>query len=383
MTPPPTHRSPIEVRPVESRRAVTPFWRAGLVAQGRDPAFSPPLLHELNLTITPGNTPFARDNDGRAWTAFRDGQPVGRIYAVKDHAHLAIHKDGAGHFGFLEAIDDDAVWDALFATAAAFLRERGLTRMTGPFSASINHECGLLVEGHDTPSTTHTNYAPRYYARQLERLGFVGIKDLIGYEGPVAGSPLPGRVKRARARWAGSKDLVIRSAVGREAVATLNAIYNDGWSGNWGAVPVSDAEASFLAELAQPLLPRDWTTIVTWKDEPIGVLAMAPDVNEAIHGLGGKLFPFGWARMLWRLKVAGVKRVRVPVIGVRRAWRGTRVGAMAAASLLADAVEKAQAAKVRRMEVSWMLEENRSVINLVASLPATHTKTWRLYGKEL
>jgi hypothetical protein len=373
----------LEIRPVETDADVALFWRAGLTAQGGDPNYAPPLLKEVRLTITPLATPFARANDGRSWVALRDGTPVGRIYAVKDHAHLAAHADGAGHFGFLEAVDDDAVWDALFATASAFLRERGMSRIAGPFSGSVNHECGLLVDGFDTPSSTHTNYAPAFYARQLERLGFAPVKDLLGYEGSVADSRLPARVAAARAKWRGSAHLRLRRAEGRDAVLEINDIYNDGWSGNWGATPVSEEEARFLAELAQPILPRDWTTIADWKGEPIGVLAMAPDLNEAIRDLGGKLMPFGWAKMLWRLKVSGVSRVRVPVIGIRRRWRGTTVGAMAAAALLSDAVEKARAAKVERMEVSWMLEENRSVVNLVASLPARRTKTWRIFGKAL
>ncbi|MFD1703912.1 hypothetical protein ACFSCV_12955 [Methylopila henanensis] len=375
--------SAVDVRPVRSARDLKPFWRAALAAQGGDPNFSPPLLQELKETLTPGATPFARANDGRAWTAFRDGAPVGRIYAVKHHAHLAAHGDGAGHFGFLEAIDDDAVWDALFATAFGFLRERGLTQVTGPYSASVNHECGLLVEGFDTPSTTHTNYAPPYYARQLERLGFRGVKDIVGYEGELAESRLPERVARARSRWRSASDLTLRSAVGPDAVATINDVYNDGWSVNWGAVPVTIDEARFLAELAQPILPRDWSTIADWRGEPIGILTMAPDLNEAIHDLGGRLAPFGWAKLLWRLKVAGLARVRVPIIGVRRGWRGTRVGAMAAAMLLADAVEKARKAKAKRLEVSWMLEDNRNVIHLVAGMPARRTKTWRIYQRSL
>lgn len=373
----------IDVRPVVTAQDVTAFWRAGLIAQSGNPHYSPPLHKEVKATMTPGATPFARANDGRSFVAYRDGAPVGRVYAVKHHAHLAAHGDRTGHFGFIEAVDDDAVWDALFDAAFAFLRERGLTRVTGPYNASINHECGLLIDGYDTPSTTHTNHAPPAYARQLERLGFRPAKDIYGYEGALADSRLPERVARARAKWKGSADLELKRSQGPTAVPTINAVYNDGWSGNWGAVPVTEDEARFLAELAQPILPPDWTMLAYWKGEAIGVLTMAPDLNEAIHDLGGRLLPFGWAKLAWRLKVAGLKRVRVPIIGVRRGWRGTRVGAMAAAALLADAVEKARKAGAERLEVSWMLEENRNVLNLVAGMPATRTKTWRIYQREL
>ncbi|WP_245479591.1 hypothetical protein, partial [Hansschlegelia zhihuaiae] len=265
MSLPPSHADgPITVRPVEAKGDLRPFWQAGLEAQGSDPAYTPPLLKEIVEVLTPRATPYAKANDGQAWTAFRDGRPVGRIYAVKDHAHLEKHRDEAGHFGFLEGVDDDAVWNALFETAAAFLRERGLTRIAGPFSASVNHECGLLVEGYDARSTTHTNYAPRHYAAQLERLGFKGLKDIVGYEGRLADSRLPERVSAARARWRDDRNLVIRPAQGPDAVAAINSVYNDAWADNWGSVPISLEETRFLAELAQSILPKDWTTLAYW-----------------------------------------------------------------------------------------------------------------------
>lgn len=373
----------LQIRPVASRADVELFWRASLVAQGDDPAFSPALLKEIVDVMTPGATPFARANDGRAFVALKNGEPVGRIYAVKNAAHLEKHRDATGQFGFIEAIDDDAVWDALFETASAFLRERGLMRIAGPYSASVNHECGLLVEGFGTRSTTHTNYAPPYYAAQLERLGFRGVKDILGYEGALAESRLPQRVARARAKWRDSHNLVLKAAVGPDALASVNDVYNDAWSRNWGSVPVALEEAKFLAEMAADIMPKEWATLAYWLGRPIGVLCMAPDLNEAIRDLKGRLLPFGWAKLIWRLKVSGLSRARVPIIGVRTEFRGTRIGAMAASALLADAVVKAKAAGAERLEVSWMLEENRPILNLVRGMPAQRTKVWRLYEKGL
>ena len=44
-----------------------------------------------------------------------------------------------------------------------------------------------------------------------------------------------------------------------------------------------------------------------------GVLVVLPNINEAIADLDGKLMPFGWAKLLWRLKVRGLKTLRVRV----------------------------------------------------------------------
>ena len=39
---------------------------------------------------------------------------------------------------------------------------------------------------------------------------------------------------------------------------------------------------------------------------PAAFMVALPNINEAARDLGGKLFPFGWAKFLWRLKVQGV-----------------------------------------------------------------------------
>jgi GNAT superfamily N-acetyltransferase len=189
-----------------------------------------------------------------------------------------------------------------------------------------------------------------------------------------------------RARWTGSADLTLWHMDAKDlegSARKVNAVYNDAWSDNWNAVPVSDEEAIFIAKLTKPILRADWTSIAEWRGEPVGVLSLVPDINEAIADLKGKLFPLGWAKLMWRLKVAGVSRARVPLIGVRKKFRGTRIGAMAAATLLADAVEKARGAGISRLEISWMLEDNRGVLNLVESLPATRSKTWRIFSRAL
>ena len=74
---------------------------------------------------------------------------------------------------------------------------------------------------------------------------------------------------------------------------------------------------------------------------------------------------------------------RLPMIGVASRWRGTQIGSMAVSLLLAEAVAQARRAKVEEMEISWMLETNHAVLNLVASLPARHTRTFRVYEMNL
>ncbi|MHB8885461.1 MAG: GNAT family N-acetyltransferase [Methylovirgula sp.] len=160
-------------------------------------------------------------------------------------------------------------------------------------------------------------------------------------------------------------------------------IYNDAWQNNWSSVPVSRAEAAMISHLMLPVSKPAWIRIARWRGEPVAVVAQIPDVNEALAPLHGRLLPFGWARLLTHIHWRGTQRTRIPMIGVAKRWRGTPVGSLAVRMLLAEAIEQAQKAGVVEAEISWMLENNRGILNLIAALPARHTRTFRIYEKDI
>ena len=81
------------------------------------------------------------------------------------------------------AVDDQAVADALFDAARAWFAERGISQLRGPANPSMNYECGLLVEGFDSPPTFMMTYNPPYYAKLIERAGFEKVHDLLAFIG--------------------------------------------------------------------------------------------------------------------------------------------------------------------------------------------------------
>ncbi len=101
----------------------------------------------------------------------------------------------------IDAIDERGVFAVLFRHAADFLRARGLRRMRGPFSLSINHEAGLLVKGFDQPHVVRTNHAPPYYGRHIEALGLRKAMDLLAVVCRIAESVFPERVAKIANRF--------------------------------------------------------------------------------------------------------------------------------------------------------------------------------------
>ncbi|HEY8031418.1 MAG TPA: hypothetical protein VIF02_03290 [Methylocella sp.] len=374
------------VREVQSQAGVEAFVAAGKCAQNGNARWVEPLRDEMLKVFDKKRSALMLENEIQPFVAFRDGQPVGRIVAVVNQAHLEKYRDSCGHFGMIEAIDDRDVFAALLQQAAGFLRARGLHRMRGPFSLSINHEAGLLVKGFDQPHVVHTNYAPAYYGRHVEALGFRKAMDLFGYVCRIAESDFPSRVSKAANRFDAAKEIrTYGLSLTRwpTEFSQVLRLYNDAWKNNWSSVPVSNAEARLIADLTLPVARPSWIRIAKWRGEDIAVVAQIPNLNEALVGLGGKLWPFGWARMLWRIHCQGTRMTRIPMIGIASRWQGTPIGSMAISLLLADAITKARGAGIEEAEISWILETNRAMLNLVRSLPAHHTRTFRVYECEL
>ncbi len=374
------------VRKVQSPADVSAFMAAGKRAQTGNSRWIEPLREEMLRVFDKKRSPMMLENEIQPFVVFRDGQPAGRIVAVVNRAHLEKYHDACGHFGVIDAIDEREVFAVLLQHAADFLRTRGLRRMRGPFSLSINHEAGLLVKGFDQPHVVRTNHAPPYYGRHIEALGLRKAMDLFAYICRIAESDFPERAAKTADRFDRAKEIQtygLSLTRWPTEFSRVLRLYNDAWKNNWSSIPVSNAEAKLIADLSLPVAKPSWIRMAEWRGEDIAVVAQIPDINEALVGLGGKLWPSGWARMLWRIHGRGTRMTRIPMIGIASRWRGSRIGSMAVSLLLAEAITKARGAGIEETEISWMLETNHAMLNLARSLPAHHTRTFRIYEREL
>jgi hypothetical protein len=343
---------------------------------------------EAHEFFDPKHSPFAKENEIECYVALRDGDPVGRIAAIVNRAHLAYHKDETGHFGFIEAIDERDVFKALTDQAGRFAAAQGLTRLMGPFSASINHEVGILIEGFDETHMVRTNYAPPYYAQQLEALGFKKAMDLYAF-GVGTGEVVDDHLRRIRAvdqAWKHRDELKTYGLTYRNwfsAFKRLLELFNDAWAENWGAVPISRAEVDFIAKLMLPVIKPSWIRIAEWHGEPIGIVAHIPNANEAFAELEGKLLPFGWWHLMKRIHITGTRSSRIPIAGTVKKWRNSRVGHMAVSRMMLESFEIARANRIEKVEMSWVLETNVQAIQGIQFFGSRPIRKFRIFERPL
>jgi hypothetical protein len=137
-----------------------------------------------------------------------------------------------------------------------------------------------------------------------------------------------------------------------------------------------------MAKELRQIVDPNMAVIVEVDGKPAGVVMVTPDFNEAIRDLNGRLFPFGWAKLLWRLKVRRIKSGRLMILGVKKEYRTRHYLAMG--YLLCDEIyHRARDRGYRRAEFSWTLETNTAINTMIHNIGTRLYKTYRLYEKPL
>lgn len=386
----------VRIERVTDKKALKTFVRVAAPLYRDDPAWVAPLMFERLDLLAKNRNPYFTHAVAEYWIAYRDGTPVGRISAQVDELVQDRHGPGIGHFGFVEAPDDPAVFEALFETAESWLQDRGMVRARGPFNLSINEECGLLIDGFEHPPRMMMGHARPYYGVRIEALGYNKIKDLWAYDlgqawfRPTApyGLDLPEKVQRILLRKAEAQNRIrLRNTTKRRMRGDFRIImdiFNDAWSNNWGYIPFTEAEIDRIATDLKPLLPEHGCTIAYWDNEPAAFIMVLPDLNSLIRDLDGRLVPFGWAKLVWRVFRARFPQVRVPLMGVRRKYHGRAQGLRMILLLIErGAAEWNRCHGTSRVELSWILEDNESMKRILDSIGCVHYKTYRIYDKAL
>lgn len=376
---------PIEIvectTPKERRRFIEFQWEV----YKDDPYWVPPLISERTAFYDKSKNPFFEHSDAAMFMALRDGRTVGTIVAIQNNRHNAIHHDRVGFFGGFETINDDAVSAALFDAARAWLQARGLTTLRGPTTLSMNDECGLLVDGFDSPPKVLMPYNPRYYVDLIERRGFVKAMDLWAWWVPTALAvekikpKLDRLVEMAQKR----KPFTIRTMDFNKLeaeVAAVKGIYADesgAWHANWGHVPMTEHEVDHVVKGLKQFADPDFINIVEYQGKPIGLSLCLPNVSRPLQ----KAYPNPRTPELWTLvkflwyRRTMVDSVRVLLLGVLPEYRMNGVDVALLKAMLETAIRKGYSGA----EMGWVLENNDAMNRIMPLAGSRVYKTYRIY----
>ena len=339
--------SSIEIVPVQTRKQKSQFLGLPWTLYRGNPNWVPPLRMNQKELVNFKSHPFYDDADIQTFLALQQGQPVGRVAAIDYHGHNRHHPDEQrGFVGFFESIDNQEVANGLFDAACDWFRPRNLFQLRGPANPSMNYECGLLVKNFDMPPTFMMTYNHDYYPALWENYGFVKAQDMLTFTGKKSDLETMkqkivfvanGAMERfgIKVRGVNTKDFIAD-------VMLFLDIYNRSLeaNGNWGHVPMTDAEVRHTAASLRHLIVPSLTLIAEIDGKPVGSMLGLLDYNPLIRKIDGRLFDeisllrdcVGLAKKRKRLKSGRPASCRQPCTWFGRCLRGKPISASRGAS---------------------------------------------------
>ncbi len=308
------------------------------------------------------------------------GAPIGRIMAMVDTLANDYWKQPIGLFGYFECVRDASAATVLLGAARDWLLSSGMRVMRGPWTF-VSQEWGMVVEGFSPSPVVMAPYNPPYYNDFLNAFGLHKAKDLLCWEVSAAdGYQIPARILDLTDTVAERYGIHVRPLDMRrfdQEVKLIEELSNASISGNWGYSPVTAAEVKATARDLRPVIqPKAVVFAEDKRGRAVGFAIAIPDVNHLLKGLGGRLVPFGWLKLL--IGIPRLRRYRMFALGVIPEYQGKAVDSLIYRALY----ENLYCADIW-MEVNYVLEDNYPMVNAIKKLGAKPLRRYRVYEMEI
>ncbi|MCP9292217.1 GNAT family N-acetyltransferase [Gracilimonas sediminicola] len=341
----------------------------------------PPLRMDQKKLIDTNKNPFFNNAEIALFLAEKDGKDVGRIAAIIDHRFNEFHGTKTGHFGFFESINDQHTTNLLFRVAEDWLRDKGMNKVVGPASPSMMDTIGVLIDGFDKDPYIMMPYNFSYYDELIKNAGFQKEMDMYAY---IVDTETVAVDRMSRAMEIVKKrlpDIEIRPVNLKKMdseIKIVREIFNKAWKDNWGFIPLTEEEFQAAGKDLKMIVDTDYAHIAEIKGEPVAFSIGLPNINEILKDMNGKLFPFGFIKLLWgKSRVQGL---RTALMGVLPEWQGKGIDALLHQRSIQNGL-KTEGKTIS--ELSWILESNPEMIRVAERIGGTLDKTYRMYAKEL
>ncbi len=373
----------VKIRRVENDQDKMRFIKLPWEIYRDDPNWVPPLIFDVRNNLNPQKNPFFKHSEIEFYLAEKDGKLVGRIAAIKNDNHNNFYKDKAGFFGFFETIDDEEVSDLLLDAACDWCKNKGFDTIIGPVNPSTNDECGLLIDGFDSPPVFLMTYNPKHYAKKIEDFGFEKAKDLYAYDiesQVINDEKVMAKLERMADLMAKRSGVTLRKVNMKDLineVRKIEDVYNSAWEDNWGFVPLTTDEFDYMAASLKAVVNPDLVMFAEIDGKPVGFSLSLPDFNQVLKKMNGRLLPFGIFKLLTGKKK--INNLRVIIMGVKPEYQKKGIDSL----FYLETIKAGNRGGYRGAEISWVLEDNMPMRMTAEKLGAKIYKTYRIYQKNL
>ena len=370
------------IREIETdhRRDVRRFVDFPFTLYENCPQWSPPLVSSVKLALNRSKHPFYSHSDAAFFLTEAEGDVVGRIAVLDNRRYNEYTGRSAAFFYYFDVVNNEHVARALFEAAAEWAAARGLKVLLGPKGLLRSDPLGILIEGFEHVAALSMPYNFPYYPKLIEAAGFEKDMDYIsGYMNPEQKLParmheLAGRVKERRGFWVKSFDTKREL---REWIPEIQRVNNEAFTDVWGYYPIDDAEVQMIGDQLLTIADPRLIKLVMQDDEIAGFAFVFPDVTRALQATRGRIWPFGWIRLL--IAMRRTDRLCGNGIGLLPKYQGLGASMLLYLELAKTVRERGAS----YCEIAQVMETNVKSLGDMNRVGVTWHKRHRLYRRSL
>ena len=373
----------LEIRPVHTRRDRHTFLTFPWRIHRDDPLWVPPLLPEMKKRIDPQRGAFFQRGEAEFFIAWRAGQPVGTVCTALDHKSNQLRQSRECVFGFLDYIEDTAVFEALIARVISWAAARGLNTLHGPFNLDYEDGYGVLVEGRDRPPVLLCGHTPPYYLDFMVRYGFQPARgDNLAYEIQVdQETPALQQLSEAAERVRRRGRVTLREGQLEDfegEVDRVHRLLNKALAHLPDYIPWQREAVAELLGTFKTIADPELILFADVNGETVGFFPGLPNLNEAIQRANGLRYLWNYPQLWWysrrRPKCLTIKSVLV----LPEYW-GSGVGLL----LFDEMVKRVRARGYQWIDLSLTSADNPKTPMLAERLGARIYKRYRVYKLDI
>ncbi len=365
--------SMITIVEVNSKKLLKEFVKFPFKLYKDNPYWVPSLISDDLETFDKTKNPVFENAEAYFYLAYKNNEIVGRIVAIINWAEVEQLGKRKTRFGWFDVIDDIEVTRALLDKVVQLGKRNAMDHIEGPMGFSNLDKVGCLTEGFEEVSTAIGWYNWPYYTTHFESLGLKVEKKYIESEFPfenIPHAPIAKAAQLIKARY----ELTPINFTSTKAIVpyvdAMFALFNDTYAKLQSFVAVSPNQIEYFKKKYIPFINPEYIKFVEDKDKNIIAFAIVmPNYAKAQQQIKGKLFPFGFLKMLDAKK--NNKEAVFYLIGIAPEYQSKGVTAVVFDEYYKVFEKKGITKCIRTPE----LEENHAIHNLWKNFsPIIHKK---------
>jgi hypothetical protein len=345
------------------------------------PQWVPPFKNNTQKIFDLKRNPFYKHSEAAFFLAVAaDGSAVARLAILNNHHFNEFNHENTAFFCLFESVDDGETSQKLFDAGFEWAKKTGLSKVIGPRGFSTLDGLGMLIKGFEHRPAFGIPYNPPYYPGLVEASGFTTLGDIVsGYLS--ADLAFPEKIHRVSELVQRRRGLTIarynRRSDLRKLIPQLKDLYNGMIEGSSDNIPLTDEEVKVMADqllwFANPRLIK----VIMKGSTPVGFLFAYPDISAAVQKTKGRIYPFGWIRLL--IEMRRTKFVNINGTGILEEYRGLGGTAILFSEMQKSIIEGG----FEDAEIVQVGSENDRMLRELRNLGIDFYKTHRMYQRHL